>query len=62
MTKCPNCGSTAQVKQISAHYYEDSWEITVIRDYTCGCGASFTGTSVFRCEEQYEIIEEKNVH
>ena len=59
MLKCPHCGSTAQVVQIDTHYYEDGWKITVVRDYACGCGTPFTGTSVFHCQDQYEIIEEE---
>ena len=38
MIKCPNCGSTAQVK-----VKEQNWgEKVAIRLYECGCGCMFT--------------------
>lgn len=55
--KCPNCGSTAQVKVVSTEYNEDGWDIEVVRTYKCGYGCGFTGTSYFHCPEAYEIIE-----
>lgn len=55
--KCPNCGSTAQVKLIDTHYNEDGWTVEVIHTYKCGCGQSFTGTAYYTCQEGYEIIE-----
>lgn len=59
MPKCPNCGSTAQVKVIETNFVEDGWKITLYRDYECGCGCCFYGTSVFICQDAYETIEEK---
>lgn len=59
MPKCPRCGSTAQVKEIETNYVEDGWKITVYRDYKCGCGCRFYGTSVFHCQDQCEFIEEE---
>ena len=58
MPKCPRCGSTAQVKVTGTNFVEDGWEITLYHHYECGCGCRFYGTSVFHCQEQYEIIEE----
>ena len=37
MVKCPNCGSTAQVKSIGQVMGVD----TVIRKFSCGCGCEF---------------------
>lgn len=37
MIKCPNCGSTAQVKHIGQVWGED----TAIRKFQCGCGCEF---------------------
>ena len=37
MVKCPNCGSTAQVKVIGQKWGEK----TAIRKYQCGCGCEF---------------------
>ena len=56
MTKCPHCGSTAQVEERETDYYEDSAdEITVVRRYRCGCGCYFTGTTVYRIDGEEEI-------
>ena len=38
MDKCPNCGSTAQIKLA----YEEMTSISLSRTYKCGCGASVT--------------------
>lgn len=57
MTKCPNCGSTAQVKLLSTKYKEEEQTIEVRRTYICGCGETFVGTSYYNCQEAYEIIE-----
>ena len=38
MDKCPNCGSTAQIKLA----YEGMTSISLSRTYKCGCGASVT--------------------
>lgn len=59
MPKCPHCGSTAQVQEIETNYIEDGWEITVYRNYECGCSCRFYGVSVFHCQDQYESIEEE---
>jgi hypothetical protein len=37
MIKCPNCGSTAQVKPIGQVWGEN----TAIRKFRCGCGCEF---------------------
>lgn len=58
MTRCPNCGSSAQPRIIKEEYQPDGWEIVLIRTYECGCGCRFTGTSVYICQECYEIVEE----
>lgn len=38
MIKCPNCGSTAQVKLISTEMRHDDWEW--LETYKCGCGCT----------------------
>ena len=39
MIKCPNCGSTAQVKEIFSNY---STSIKALcKSYKCGCGCLF---------------------
>lgn len=57
MVRCPNCGSTAQVKVVNTEYNEDGWDLEVVRVYKCRCGQMFTGTSYFHCPDAYEIIE-----
>ena len=57
MTRCPNCGSSAQLKVIATEYNEDGWDIEVVRTYKCGCGQMFTGTNYFHCHEYCEIVE-----
>lgn len=37
MIKCPNCGSTAQVKAVGVV----CGETIVIRKFSCGCGCEF---------------------
>ena len=59
MTKCPHCGSTAQVREWETNYYEDSVdEITVVRRYRCGCGCYFTGTTAYRIDGEEKIEED----
>lgn len=57
MTRCPNCGSSAQLKVIATKYKEAGWTIEVVRTYKCGCGQKLTGTSYYTCQECYEIVE-----
>lgn len=38
MIKCPNCGSTAQVKLIKKEPRHDDWEWG--EKYKCGCGCT----------------------
>ena len=37
MIRCPNCGSTAQVKFLSDYQYTDT---LYMKKYECGCGAT----------------------
>lgn len=37
MVKCPNCGSTAQVKFIEGYHYCST---KIAEKYKCGCGAT----------------------
>lgn len=59
MPDCPCCNSVSHVIDLHEEYIEDGWEITFIRHYKCGmCKKYFRGTTVYVCQEQYEIIEE----
>lgn len=57
MTRCPNCGSSAQLKILATDYIEDGWTIEAIHYYICGCGQTFTGTSYHHCQECYEVVK-----
>lgn len=57
MIKCPNCGSTAQVKQISIKFeldQDDNNMLDVSRKYQCGCGKIFTTTQIYYTEREEE--------
>lgn len=58
MTRCPNCGSSAQLRVTETEYIENGWEIEAVRTYKCGCGCGFTGTAYYHCQECYEIVEQ----
>jgi hypothetical protein len=36
MIKCPNCGSTAQIKLVESYHYNTNH---IAEEYECGCGA-----------------------
>lgn len=56
MVKCPRCGSTAQVREWDADYFTESKSETVIvRQYRCGCGCNFTGTTAYRKDGEEEL-------
>jgi hypothetical protein len=43
MTRCPNCGSTAQIRLQKVEEQElTCYTIEVERTYKCGCGQVFT--------------------
>lgn len=50
MVKCPNCGSTAQMKVQRTEYIEDGWTIKVVRYYICGCGETAIGISYYHSD------------
>jgi hypothetical protein len=40
MIRCPNCGSTAQVKKFGNPYWSDNEEY-ISQDFKCDCGCMF---------------------
>lgn len=50
MIKCPNCGSTAQVKKNISHTDKDGNYITA--QYVCGCGIYFDEELNFLYEDK----------
>ena len=62
MTKCPNCGSTAQVYIYYHETYVWKDKVSVYLTYRCGCGCKFvTRIQTDRDNEKiYEIIGKKD--
>lgn len=58
--KCPNCGSTSQVRIDDHETYVWKKIVSIYLTYKCGCGCKFaTKIVVDRNNENfYEIIEE----
>lgn len=56
MIKCPNCGSTAQVKIESLYFHDDEDEVERIKICVCGCGQRFRFLEVFN-KAGYGLIE-----
>lgn len=61
MTKCPNCGSTAQVKILDIDFdLEEDEFVCVRRYYKCGCGTYFRGTVTYaKCYNGVEMIDKE---
>lgn len=61
MIKCPNCGSSAQVKQtLTASDFGAGGQSFHFYDYECGCGAQFKGSRYCSDVDESEIIEFNN--
>jgi hypothetical protein len=55
MTKCPNCGSTAQVQIIEVEFEEHSDHVIKYTTYYCGCKHLWLTTTVYRQESEEHI-------
>ena len=60
MVKCPNCGSTAQVRVIEVEFEEDPCGAIRYKTYKCGCGRIFL-TRTYYTASSNEIIDDPNV-
>ena len=60
MIKCPNCGSSAQVKLFDDEFEDDPCGAIRYKTYLCGCGHLFT-TRTYYEESSNEIIDDPNV-
>lgn len=60
MVKCPNCGSSAQVKLFDDEFENDPCGAIRYKTYLCGCGRMFITHSYYR-EITNEIIDDPNV-
>ena len=56
MVKCPNCGSSAQIKVIDDEFEDDPCGAIRYKTYLCGCGRMFITHSYYR-EITNEIID-----
>ena len=61
MIKCPNCGSTAQVKVIlDKHYaYRDGSERVIV--YNCGCGTNFSTSQLYMAGEPITQVRQGGI-
>ena len=57
MIKCPNCGSTAQIKWLKTDFQENGWTIIRIDTYQCGCGCQLKVSATFE-SDGFETIEQ----
>ena len=60
MIKCPNCGSTAQLKVIDMGIVEDSCGAIRFKTYECGCGYVFTTRTYYK-QSSDEMISGSDV-
>lgn len=60
MTKCPRCGSTAQVKILNKEYVKswDNSQVNLVTHCQCGCGIKFQHTIIY-VQAAEPIVEEK---
>lgn len=61
MTKCPHCGSTAQVKILDIDFdLDEDRFVYVRRHYKCDCGTYFRGTVTYiKLYDSDEMIDKE---
>ena len=59
MIKCPNCGSTAQVRVIDVEFGDDPCVAIRYKTYKCGCGRIFT-TQTYYTESSNEMVDDSD--
>ena len=61
MIKCPNCGSTAQVKTYVVEFEDDPLGGVIrYKTYKCGCDHIFTTRTYYKASSN-EIVDDPNV-
>jgi DNA-directed RNA polymerase subunit RPC12/RpoP len=62
MVRCPNCGSTAQVRKYDWDIHFDSEnEITINRQYLCkGCGHLFSTDQLYKADGEEIVNDEED--
>ena len=58
MTKCPNCGSTAQVFSYYEEFQRTATMVKIITHYKCGCGNFFREEVTYLSSGEIKIKEE----
>lgn len=58
MTKCPNCGSTAQVVPYYEELQRTPAKVKIITHYKCGCGNFFREEATYLYSGEVKIEEE----
>lgn len=56
MIKCPNCGSSAQVRLFDDEFEEVPYGAIRYKTYLCGCGRMFITRTCYK-ESSNEIID-----
>ena len=51
--KCDNCGSTAQIRLVD---FREVDEITMVKEYSCGCGS--TKKMVYTLSKEFTVTKE----
>lgn len=57
MVKCPNCGSTAQVKFENLYFQNGVRQVERTKVFSCGCGCFFKVVETFSKKPGYTKIE-----
>ena len=60
MIRCPNCGSTAQLKVVDMGIVEDLCGAIRFKTYECGCGYVFTTRTYYK-QSSDEMISGSDV-
>lgn len=56
MIKCPDCGSTAQLRLIDVTFEGDETWAQCYRTYKCGCGCEFITYQPYRSEDDEKFL------
>ena len=57
MVKCPNCGSTAQVK-LACKPFISTWTEMLTEGFSCGCGCHFRQEYTRNDQGQWEFYSQ----
>ena len=57
MTRCPNCGSTAQPTIVDTEWVEDGWTVRKLTTYQCGCKHLFMTSTTYQSDGYEEVLD-----